>query len=158
MKKLCWLSLLILLNGSACKKNDVVGSPVQTLQLNYGEEKQISILSSDGSSASITIKCTNIIENRCTPSACKSAYNPECYYFNKPVTAFLTIKSNDKSDTLSLRKRGCLGDDDLTLTNDVIDKKRLNGILIGLANTTPFKDNNNLPVQQYSIKLLIQQP
>lgn len=156
MKKLCLLSLLILLNGSACKKNDVVSNPAQTLQLNYGEEKQISVLNPNGSLTLLKIKCTNIIENRCTPSACKSSYNSECYYFNRPVTAFLLIKSNDKSDTLSLRKQGCLGDEDLTLNNDVIDKKRLNGILIGLSNITPFQDSNNLPVQQYFIKLLIQ--
>lgn len=156
MKKLCLLSLLILLNGSACKKNDIVSNPVQTLQLNYGEEKQISVLNSNGSPTLLTIKCTNIIENRCTPSAYKSSYNPECYYFNRPVTAYLLIKNNDKSDTLSLRKQGCLGNEDLTLNNDIIDKKRLNGILIGLSNTTPFKDSNNLPVQQYFVKLLIQ--
>ena len=157
MKKLCLLSFLIFIIGNACKKNDVVSNPVQTLQLNYGEEKQISVLNSNGSPTLLTIKCTNIIENRCTPSACKSSYNPECYYFNRPVTAYLLIKNNDKSDTLSLRKQGCLGDEDLTLNNDIIDKKRLNGTLIGLSNTTPFKDNNNLPVQQYFIKLLIQQ-
>ena len=156
MKKLCLLSLLIFLNRSACKKNDVISNPVQTLQLNYGEEKQISLLNSNGSLTLLTIKCTNIIDNRCTPSACKSAYNPECYYFNRPVTAYLLIKNNDKSDTLSLRKQGCLGNEDLTLNNDIIDKKRLNGILIGLSNTTPFKDSNNLPVQQYFVKLLIQ--
>lgn len=63
MKKLCLLSLLIFLNGSACRKNDVVSNTIQTLQLNYGGEKQISVLNSNGSSTSLTIKCANIIEN-----------------------------------------------------------------------------------------------
>jgi len=154
MKKIFLAGLLLAISEASCNKNNVNPS-IETVQLNFEEERQISYLNSNGSASSFTIKFINAVENRTIPNVCSVILCMDCM---RPMITYFLIKKNSKADTLSLKRLSCITDQDLSLDNSLIDKKIVNGVTIALSNTSPLTDSSNTPINKYFAKLLIQKP
>lgn len=121
-------------------------SEVQQISLDINEEKTINPPTNSEVSKPISIKFVEVKEGRCAVEQCSACYGGY-------VNIFLTVKVGDVTDSLSLSRISCIGNDDLKAGNPLLDKKTIQGLSVGLINVSELRQSN--PISKYNVKLSI---
>jgi hypothetical protein len=144
------LAMVALLGNNSCTEEieTITISPnqAQEVSLTLSQEKTVAITGGTEATKSVSIKFASIKDRRCAVEDCSLCYGSE-------ALVFLAIRSGDAVDSLTFRRFGCIGSDDLKPGDPLLNQQQIQGLSIGLINLSDKSKKN--PVKTHSIKLLI---